>query len=154
MQPVLHFAAVTGVLMLAAPIGAGPAARSKPRQNRPDIPEVARQDAIHFTRYTENRGNLKPTAQLYPLKAGESRVANLEIQEGKLWKVVAATPLIEDEDNDHRQDQTWKAHFRVERWDERRVSTRGYSPKSTTRFISCEPPDRVTALTGQRSRKR
>jgi hypothetical protein len=73
---------------------------------------------------------LKLTAQLYPLRDGESRVAALQIKEADVWKTVAIARVTE-EDYNYRKDKTWTAHFRVEQWDE----TRGV-------------PYRVTALAG------
>lgn len=101
------------------------------RQNRPEIPEVARQSAIGFAYYTVNQGVLKLTAQLYPLKDGETREATLDIQDGGTWKRLASTRITEDDYKNDRQDKTWTAHFRVEKWDDRRAS-----------------PYRVTALGG------
>jgi hypothetical protein len=101
------------------------------RQNLPEIPAVARQDAICFAYYTVNQGVLKLTAQLYPLQDGESREATLAIKTGDAWKTIAATRVTEEPYNNYRQDKTWTAHFRVEKWDESRTV-----------------PYRVTALDG------
>jgi hypothetical protein len=101
---------------IAAPAGRPAGAR----QNKPVIPEAARAEAICFAYYTVNRGVLKLTAQLYPLRNGESRAAKLEVKEGSSWKTVAATRVTEEEYNNYRKDKTWTAHFRVEKWDETR----------------------------------
>ena len=97
-----------------------PAPRAQQRQNKPEIPDVARQDAICFAYYTVNRGVLKLTAQLYPLKDGESRLAKLEVRDGNDWKTVATTRVTEENYNNYRKDKTWTAHFRVANWDEGR----------------------------------
>ena len=121
-----------GAFFFAAP--AHPAQPQPPpaqRQNRPEIPDVARQDAICFAYYTVNQGVLKLTAQLYPLKDGETREATLAIKAGDAWKTIATTRVTEEPYNNYRQDKTWTAHFRVEKWDESRTV-----------------PYRVTALEG------
>ena len=128
----LAYAIVPGLaLSLLTLAWAAPAQRQPPRRNIPEIPEVARGDAICFAYYTVHRGTLKMTAQLYPLKDGESRVARLEIKDGTDWKTVATTRVTEDDYNNYRKDKTWTAHFRVESWDENRNA-----------------PYRVTALEG------
>ncbi len=99
---------------------AASAERQPPRRNIPEIPEVARGEVICFAYYTVHRGVLKMTAQLYPLKDGEGRVARLEIKDGADWKTVATTRVTEDDYNNYRKDKTWTAHFRVEPWDENR----------------------------------
>ncbi|MHC1767102.1 MAG: hypothetical protein AB9869_22835 [Verrucomicrobiia bacterium] len=119
-------------LVLAAPArcaaAPGPAAQ---RQNKLEIPEVARKHAICFAYYTVNQGVLKLTAQLYPLQDGETREATLAIKAVEPWKTVATTRVTEEPYNNYRQDKTWTAHFRVEKWDE-----------------SHAVPYRVTALNG------
>jgi hypothetical protein len=108
-----------------------PSQQRTTRQNRPEIPDVARQDAIGFAYYTVNRGVLKLTAQLYPLRDGESRAVQLQIHENNTWKTVATSRVTEHDYHNDRQDKTWTAHFRVAPWDE-------------TRTV----PYRVTALAG------
>ena len=111
-----------GAFFFAAP--AHPAPPQPPpaqRQNRPEIPDVARQDAICFAYYTVNQGVLKLTAQLYPLKDGETREAALAIKAGDAWTTIAATQVTEEPYNNYRQDKTWTAHFRVEKWNESRT---------------------------------
>jgi hypothetical protein len=108
-------------LLFTAVAHAAPAQRPQAqRQNRPEIPEVARQDAICFAYYTVNKGVLKLTAQLYPLRDGESREARLEIWRGNRWRTVAKARVTEDDYNNYRKDKTWTAHFRVTNWDESR----------------------------------
>ncbi len=63
---------------------------------------------IVFALYTQHRGVLKMTAQLYPLPPGAARTARLEVTRGGPWQEVAEVPVIEE---------GWTAHFRVERWD-------------------------------------
>lgn len=99
-----------------------PAAKAAKGRARPEIPDVARKDAICFAYYTVSGGVLKMTAQLYPLKNGESRDATLEIQDGSSWKPAARTRVTEDDYKNYRNDKTWTAHFRVDRWDESRAA--------------------------------
>jgi hypothetical protein len=130
-MPLAHAIVPALALSLLTLAWAAPAQRQPPRRNIPEIPEVARGEAICFAYYTVHRGVLKMTAQLYPLEEGESRVAKLEIKNGADWKTVAATRVTEDDYNNYRKDKTWTAHFRVESWDENRSA-----------------PYRVTALEG------
>ena len=83
-----------------------PAAKSKGADL--SIPEVSRDKVICFALYTVNNNVLKLTAQFYPLQEGESRKARLEIKDGRNWKQVAETGIIE---------KGWTAPFRVEGWD-------------------------------------
>ena len=111
-----------GAFFCAAP--ADPAQPQPPaaqRQNRPEIPDVARRDAVCFAYYTVNQGVLKLTAQLYPLKDGETREAALAIKAANAWTTIATTQVTEEPYNNDRQDKTWTAHFRVEKWNESRT---------------------------------
>ena len=73
-----------------------------------EIPEVSRDKVICFCLYTVQDNILKMTAQLYPLKEGESKTVRLEIKQGRNWKQIAEAPVIE---------QGWTALLRVEDWD-------------------------------------
>ncbi len=76
------------------------------------IPEVPRDKVICFALYTVHRGVLKLSAQLYPLKDGESRQVSLQIKENGHWKTIATS----------RVDEVgWLATFRVENWDQSRT---------------------------------
>ncbi len=72
------------------------------------IPDVARDQVICFCLYTAESGVLKLSAQLYPLRKGESRDVTLQIDRGQGW-VDAATQAVDD--------QHWMTTFRVEGWD-------------------------------------
>ncbi|MDF1657752.1 MAG: hypothetical protein P1U58_09070 [Verrucomicrobiales bacterium] len=69
---------------------------------------VPREDVIAFTLYTQDRGVLKLSAQLYPLFADESREVLLELKNGDQWKAAATEEVLFP---------GWSAHFRIEDWD-------------------------------------
>lgn len=91
----------------------------RPRQ-QPFSLDVPRQDVIAFALYTvtvdpvsgdagrPGDGTLKLTAQLFPLKPGESRDVYLDIRQGDAWVEVSRAPV---------HYPGWDAHFRVEHWD-------------------------------------
>lgn len=68
---------------------------------------VPRDQVLAFAVYTHDRDTLKLTAQLYPLKPGESRDVRLEFQQGDQW-VPAATEKVNE--------LGWSAHFRISPW--------------------------------------
>ena len=74
----------------------------------PKIPEVARDQVICFALYTVQNGVMKMSAQLYPLKAGESRDVTLQIKAGDVWDTISTESVDE---------VGWLATFRVEDWD-------------------------------------
>ena len=84
-------------------------AQKKKRVDPLAIPEVTRDQVICFALYTVHEKTLKLTAQLYPLKEGESRKATLEVKRGGNWKKVAEAKVIE---------RGWTVPFRVENWDD------------------------------------
>jgi hypothetical protein len=79
-----------------------------PLNNAPPRMEVPRDQVVAFALYTQERGVLKMTAQLYPLKPGESREVRLELQREGTWNEMARVPVTMP---------GWSAHFRVEKWD-------------------------------------
>jgi hypothetical protein len=80
-----------------------------PRRGGPAIiPEVARDQVIGFALYTAHAGILKLSAQLYPLREGESRQVSLEVKRNTEWEVIATSAVNED---------GWLATFRLEGWD-------------------------------------
>ena len=89
-----------------------PAALFGPPKKRVDllaIPKVERDKVICFALYTVHNKTLKLTAQLYPLLAGESRKAMLEIKKEGKWQQVDEAEVIE---------RGWTVPFRVEGWDD------------------------------------
>ena len=76
--------------------------------NPPPPMEVPRDEVVAFAVYTQDRGVLKLTAQLYPLKPGEAREARLEVERDGGWVEVGRAAVVYP---------GWSAHFRVEGWD-------------------------------------
>ncbi|NNM28339.1 MAG: metallophosphoesterase, partial [Akkermansiaceae bacterium] len=70
--------------------------------------DVPREDVVAFAVYTHDKGVLKLSAQLYPLKPDEPKVARLEFKNGGAWKEAASIPVTFP---------GWSAHFRIENWD-------------------------------------
>jgi len=154
-KKVLVWVFASSILALACGAGPGDKAGGKAaaRKVTPkvkaaylSIPEVPRDKVICFALYTVHNNILKLTAQFYPLKEGESRKARLEIKDGRRWKQVAQTTIIED---------GWTAPFRVEGWD----MTRDYQYRVAhgenayyTGIIKKDPIDKdvivVAAFTG------
>ena len=72
---------------------------------------VPRDEVVAFAVYTHDRGVLKLSAQLFPLKPDESREVRLEFNDGGSWKEVAKEKIVYP---------GWSAHFRIEEWDNRK----------------------------------
>ncbi len=70
--------------------------------------DVPRDQVVVFAVYLHHDGVLKLSAQLYPLKPGESREVRLEFEKGGKWEVAATTQVMYP---------GWDAHFRIENWD-------------------------------------
>jgi hypothetical protein len=79
------------------------------RQTWLEMVKVPRDEVMAFAVYTVDRGTLKMTAQLFPLRTDEARLARLELKIGGEWQEVATAPVYE---------LGWSAHFRLEGWDE------------------------------------
>lgn len=81
------------------------------KQRGPNAPPsmlVPRDEVVAFALYTHDRGVLKLTAQLFPLKPDETREVRLELQRGDAWTEVAKIPV---------SMPGWSAHFRLGGWD-------------------------------------
>ena len=76
--------------------------------NPPPSMDVPRHEVVAFALYTIDRGTLKLTAQLFPLRPDESRYVRLEVLRGSRWRELARTTVVTP---------GWSAHFRVENWD-------------------------------------
>lgn len=89
--------------------------------------DVPRDEVAAFAVYTHDGGILKMTAQFYPLKPGEERMATLALKfEGSdEWEPVASAPIIE---------LGWSAHFRLENWDSSRQAQYRISHAGGSRF--------------------
>ena len=91
-----------------------PGSRGKQQQQVPFPLDVPRDQVVAFALYTVSvkpaggPGVLKLTAQLFPLKPGEPRVARLEVKRGDAWEEVATSEVLYP---------GWDVHFRVEGWD-------------------------------------
>lgn len=86
-------------------------ARPRPQAGGPPQPpsmDVPRDQVVAFAVYTHHNGVLKLSAQLFPLKPGEERIARLEIEHGGQWSELARADVLYP---------GWDAHFRVENWE-------------------------------------
>ena len=94
-----------------------PGQQRKQAQRPPFALDVPRDQVVAFAVYTVDvkpaggPGVLKLTAQLFPLKPGEPRVARLEVKRGDAWEELATAKVLYP---------GWDAHFRVEGWDSSR----------------------------------
>jgi hypothetical protein len=82
--------------------------------NAPPPMDVPRDQVVAFALYTHDRGTgergvLKLTAQLYPLKPDEPREVRLELKRGGEWTEAARAAVVYP---------GWSAHFRLEDWDD------------------------------------
>ena len=75
---------------------------------KPTIPDVPRDEVICFALYTVQDAVLKLSAQLYPLKEGESRDVALQVKDAGEWKTISKGQVDE---------VGWMHTFRVEDWD-------------------------------------
>jgi hypothetical protein len=81
----------------------------KPNKRRTMSLDVPRDQVVAFAVYTHDRGTLKLTAQLFPLKPDEARLVRLEFQQDDgTWKEIAQKAVLE---------LGWSAHFRIAPWD-------------------------------------
>lgn len=94
---------------VAAAAEAGKKKRPQGGQPLPPSMDVPRDQVVCFACYTQQGGVLKLSAQLFPLKPGEERVARLEVKrDGGDWTEIAKAEVLYP---------GWDAHFRVEGWD-------------------------------------
>ncbi len=99
--------------------------------------DVPRDQTVAFALYTHERGTLKLTAQLYPLKPDEARLARLELFTDGAWREVAESPVLYP---------GWSAHFRIEDWDSTRDTPYRVRHGATARFeglIRKDPRDKT-----------
>jgi len=90
---------------------APPSANAKAKKKRNINLDVPRDQVVAFAIYTADRGTLKLSAQLYPLKEGETREVRLEVREGDAgdWKEIGRENIVYP---------GWSAHFRIQNWDQ------------------------------------
>ena len=80
-----------------------------PTQRQPMDLDIARDQVVAFALYTHDRGQLKLSAQLFPLRPDEQRQVQLEFQQQDgSWQPAAVAKVIEP---------GWSAHFRLPDWD-------------------------------------
>ena len=70
--------------------------------------KVPRDQVIGFALYAHDRGVLKMSAQLFPLKPGEPREVRLEFKRNGQWQEAAKAPVLYP---------GWSAHFRIAPWE-------------------------------------
>ena len=86
--------------------------KKKPNKRYTLSLDVPRAEVIAFALYTQHRGTLKLTAQLFPLKPGESRDVRLELEQPDgSFRLAASTEVFE---------LGWSAHFKFSNWDSSR----------------------------------
>ena len=79
-----------------------------PKQNPPPSMDVPREEVVAFALYTHDRGVLKLSAQLFPLRPDEERVTRLEFFRDGKWTEAATQEVVYP---------GWSAHFRIENWE-------------------------------------
>ncbi len=84
-----------------------PSKKGKPPKRIIEL-NVPRDQVVAFALYTQDRGTLKLTGQLYPLMPDESREVRLETKQGKEWKEISKVKITYP---------GWSAHFRIINWD-------------------------------------
>ena len=84
----------------------GGGAPQAPPMDRP------RDQVVAFAIYMHHAGVLKMSAQLFPLRPGEDRVARLELDRDGRWTEAARAEVLYP---------GWDAHFRIEGWDNTRT---------------------------------
>ncbi|MGK7395202.1 MAG: hypothetical protein ACNS62_11560 [Candidatus Cyclobacteriaceae bacterium M3_2C_046] len=73
-----------------------------------EMVKVPRNEVVAFALYTHQNGKLKITAQLYPLKADESREVRLQMNQNGNWEPIKTAKVIYP---------GWSAHFEIKDWD-------------------------------------
>lgn len=92
-------------------ISATASGKTKPKgrgQPAPPTMDVPRDQVVAFAVYTQHNGVLKMSAQLFPLRPGEERVARLELRRDGQWVEAAQADVLYP---------GWDAHFRLANWD-------------------------------------
>jgi hypothetical protein len=117
-----------------------------PNKQRTMNLDVPRDQVAAFAVYTHDHGVLKLTAQFFPLKPDEARLARLEFkQDDGTWKEVARQEILE---------LGWSAHFRIEPWDNTRDVVYRVRHGLQARFegrIRKDPTDKEVIVVGNLS---
>ena len=118
----------------------------KRKKNKKMDLDVERDQVCAFVVYTHDHGTLKLSAQMFPLKPDEPRVARLELkQPDGGWLEVAQEKIIE---------LGWSAHFRIDNWDN--SQNVAYRVRHATQamfegLIRKDPIDKQTIVVGNLS---
>lgn len=107
---------------------------------------VPRDQVVAFALYTHDRGQLKLSAQLFPLMPEEAREVRLEFkQDDGSWQEVAKQSVHE---------LGWSAHFRIKNWDNSRDQAYRVRHGDQAQFeglIRKDPIDKQTIVVGNLS---
>ena len=107
---------------------------------------VPRDQVVAFALYTHDRGQLKLSAQLFPLMPDEDREARLEFKQADgSWTEVATKKIHE---------LGWSAHFRIQNWDNTRDQPYRVRHGDAAQFeglIRKDPFDKETIVVGNLS---
>lgn len=107
--------------------------------------KVPRDQVVGFALYTHERGVLKLSAQLYPLKPDEPAEVRLELKRDGQWREVARAPV---------QYPGWSAHFRIASWDNTKEApyrVRHGEKAMFEGFIRKDPIDKEVIVVGSLS---
>ncbi len=109
------------------------------------VRDQPRDETLAFALYTHDFGVLKLTAQLYPLKEGESMVTWLDLDFGSGWTNVASEAV---------EYPGWFARYRIENWDNtqdipyrvRHKASAAYNENSYEGLIRHDPVEKDTIV--------
>ena len=121
-----------------------PSKKGKPPKRIIEL-KVPRDEVVAFALYTQDRGILKLTGQLYPLMPNEPRSVRLEIKEGTKWKEISKVQVTYP---------GWSAHFRIKNWDssmDTPYRVRHGKRASFNGTIRKDPTDQETIVVGNLS---
>jgi len=121
-----------------------PSKKGKPPKRIIEL-KVPRDEVVAFALYTQDRGILKLTGQLYPLMPNEPRSVRLEIKEGTKWKEISKVQVTYP---------GWSAHFRIKNWNssmDTPYRVRHGKRASFNGTIRKDPTDQETIVVGNLS---
>ena len=118
----------------------------KPRKLHKMNLDVPRDQVCAFAVYAHDNGTLKLTAQMFPLKPEEERVARLEFkQTDGSWSEVGKEKIFE---------LGWSAHFQIDNWDNSKDVAYRVRHGADAQFeglIRKDPIDKETIVVGNLS---